>query len=433
MLRVCVFSALVPALCAAAPPRDEYLYLNSFFDVDGFAPGGRGPEGNLGGTGTSFPASGLPEGRTVQVHSTRFGKVTFLRPQTDGHKKNMIAADGQKIRVRTSKVFNTLFVLGTAHHGGHAGWVEFEFEGGEKGRGPLAFSDWYAVADFGEEEAFTARSPTGNAFGNKVRLFLQYTPIPRARKLRFITLPELPRVKITALTLGWRDGVEPIEPRRPDPVEPAPVAIFSEPAFPYSHAVRRIAPEALAEGFRRVGIPTALLNVEQLAEPRIFNSKSFPVLVHPYGRVFPHAAADALRRFRSEGGISVHTGPPFVVAAVKSPYGGWTYLRKSSRDTGKVTDFIDPGKPGYLGSGQAREGGGAPLEATDLLRSWGLGGIDWKDFRAHHGWTRAPFPFAIDRASVPTGAAWSSTCPSGSDPSISTILPFKVGWQQVEP
>ena len=76
---------------ASAAPRDDYLYLTSKFDTDGFAKTNRPGEGNFNGQGEIILVNGLPEGRTVTVRSARFGPVVFLRPGTEGDKKNMVA------------------------------------------------------------------------------------------------------------------------------------------------------------------------------------------------------------------------------------------------------------------------------------------------------------------------------------------------------
>lgn len=113
MLSFLVALALLGADEGSAP-ADEYLYLTSHFDTDGFAPRGA-KQGDLDGQGNAFPEDALPNARLMEIVSARLGTVRFLRPPLKADAKNLVTMRGQTIRVRTKRQFNVLLFLGAAH------------------------------------------------------------------------------------------------------------------------------------------------------------------------------------------------------------------------------------------------------------------------------------------------------------------------------
>jgi len=125
---------------APARPGDEYLYLFTYFDTDGFAPASSRQEGNLSGNHDSFDPSALPAGRRAAVETLRHGSVVFLMPKTEGEQKNLISCRGQKVPVRTRNTFNVLFVLGIGLSDDPEGWIGFEHEDGTTSRAPFGLT-----------------------------------------------------------------------------------------------------------------------------------------------------------------------------------------------------------------------------------------------------------------------------------------------------
>lgn len=391
------FSALASGAAAAEPAsppprRDEWQYLERLFTVDGFSSERPAPGRGFDGGQNAYRPDGLPGGDRLSVQSRRYGKVEFRRPPTDGDAPNFVPCEGQTIPVSTRRSFNVLFSLGAAHHGPQFGGIEFEFEDGTKGVGPIAFSDWYFEPVFGEETAFLLE-PVGNASepGGGVSIWLQRTPVPHVpggatvpsretgqsreseKRIVAIRLPVQPNLKIFALTLGWRDGVEPIAfppAEEGGKAEPGLVAIFGEPGFPHYGSSGDLTPERIRKAFVEAGIPAAVLGLEHLKDPRVFSVGAYPILVNPYGNSFPGDAEPSIRAYRKGGGAMVHVGTPLHHAVVRSPYGNWV-------DPGHDDRFLSHEGPLGLGIGGFRLVPALEIVAEPILEGWGLGGVDW--------------------------------------------------------
>jgi hypothetical protein len=385
-MKVLVLFAIVSGWAGAggaaqdAPPlrpaqRDEWQYLTSHFNIQGFA--GAPPEQNAGfdGNGNSFDASRL-KGDSLTVRSVRYGRVDFICPPLGKDENDMVACDGQVIKIRTKKLFNVVFFLGSAHNGDHFGWVELEFEDGSKATGPFGFSDWGFAPVLGEETAFEIPTlgPLSQQAPRISRLFLQRTPIPEARKLVSIRLPaNLPRAKILGLTLGWREGVTlPATPPRAPP-EAGLVAIFGEPLFPHTSVRGDLGPGRIRDAFVEKGIPAAVLDLQNLEDPKVLDAKAYAVLINPYGNNFPSAAAESIRAYRKSGGAMVHLSVPFTHPSMRSPYGNWI-------DQGHRMDFTTHDAPLGMGIGDYADATATELVAHEPLTSWGLKDVRWDRF-----------------------------------------------------
>jgi len=390
----------------ASSPTDEYLYLFSRFDTDGFAPRRSAGEGDFDGAGSTFPDEILPAGKKLEVLSPRHGKVVFLRPRTVSGAKNMMALRGQTIAVRTKNTFNVLLTLGAAHDVPTAaaartvnhGWVEFTFADGTRGRGPIGLSAWNREAAFAEEVAFAstftaARGPrvTGTrptvsrtrvaggatasgvrrlSNGTPIRLWVQRTPIPADRVVTSIRLPDLPHLKILGLTLAHRAEVSPRRAPRVSPPEPAAVAIFDAPGFPYSQSAESATPERVQDALEKVGITARRIGVEHLRDPGVFNVERFPVTVMPHGDSFPLSAVDAIRAYRKSAGAMVLSGAPFTRPVEDTPYGGW--LQRSPS-----TEFASSSGDRSLGVYPRSSVSRTRVWPSETLAAWGFGDLPW--------------------------------------------------------
>jgi len=108
----------------------------------------------------------------------------------------------------------------------------------------------------------------------------------------------------------------------------APIAIFSEPDFPYYIASPAVSPEFVQQGLKGAGIEATLVSADQFADPAVFHVKHYPVLAYVYGNAFPVAALENLRRFHTEKGC--------VVA-----FGGVPFCHPCVKEGGKWVDKID--------------------------------------------------------------------------------------------
>jgi hypothetical protein len=437
---------LALALAGADPvPGDETLYLNSYFDTDGFTSNEELPQLNIeeflrdlpgmAGPSGTFPASILPEGKRFEVLSGRFGSVSFLRPSTAPGDKNMISCRGQTIRVRTKKTFNLLLAVGAAQPPAlpdgelaspsrpvahRAGWVRLRFEDGSEASAPIGFSDWAGDAVYGEEPALEATNagmemafPDAIGGGDRrrksaiirdlnfamalgsgsSRLWLQRTPIPANKVLRSITLPDLPEAKIVAMTLVRRDGIRVPAIARRAPPEPALVAVFDELGFPSLTSHGGVEPEAVRAELERAGVEASLIGLDDLADATVFSAGRFPVLILPYGGALPVDAEANLRSFRKAGGAVVSWGVPFSTPVERTPYGAWL-ARDVAWDGNAVSSW---GIPNYAGSATTRFWPSAELE------SWGFKDLPWGDYSLRDDFG-ADRPFlAIPTGGIPSG------------------------------
>jgi hypothetical protein len=396
MIAPALLTAALLAQAPAAAPRDEYLYLTTFFEADGFASVSPATPGDFDGAGNAFPAELLGSEVRFEVKSARFGNIVFLRPPVEGDQKNVVVPRGQKIRVRSRNTFNAVFWLGAAHGGPADGWVEYAFEDGSSARVPIGLSDWQGLPVFREEAAFRSQRVAPRTSGARTRvtpvartgatsvsstaaasLRLQWTPIPGNKKLASITLPRMEGAGIVAITLGRRDGLAavPALPPPPEPAPgPAPVAIFREPGFPSFLGAASFSPEDLARDLKELGIESAFLRAEHLADLKVLVPERFPVLVQIYGNAFPAAAEEALRAYRKAGGAMVHCGVPFTRPARATSLGVWLVLGHSD------AHLVHDGERA-LGSGGFSTLAATKFSAADELSAWGLGGLPWGELR----------------------------------------------------
>lgn len=274
-------------VCAAE--GGEHRYLTTHFDTGGFASGAPAKDGDFDGRGNAFPAAQLAGKRTFEVRSERFGMLRFLLPDASGTAKNMVACRGQTIRVRSTRLFDSLFILGSAHHGEVLDRIEASFDDGSKAKSPFGLSDWHAALWRGEGAAFDfplARPGARSADGrSRIRIWLQHTPIPQRGNatLTAITLSSCPIDKVVALTPGTRDGVQPIAP---PPLEieslgEGDAAVFAGPGFPYEAPIRTLTPQAIRDVLAAAGIRAVLVSFDQLAGGALRAPKRFAHFVAP--------------------------------------------------------------------------------------------------------------------------------------------------------
>ena len=86
----------------------------------------------------------------------------------------------------------------------------------------------------------------------------------------------------------------------------ARIGILSQPDLPKIGAPSQ--PEHLAELLSQAGYEPVMLSADDLADPKKLDPKAMPVVVLPYGPVFPAEALDNWRRYLHEGGGFFSTG-----------------------------------------------------------------------------------------------------------------------------
>jgi hypothetical protein len=84
------------------------------------------------------------------------------------------------------------------------------------------------------------------------------------------------------------------------------VAVFRDAAAPLSRAAS--SPDLLVDTLARAGVAAAIVDAEDLGDPRRFGIRAFDVLVLPYGGAFPEPARENFLRFLRRGGGFVSMG-----------------------------------------------------------------------------------------------------------------------------
>ncbi len=404
MMALVLLVAVAAAGSAADAPSGDYqVPLEKHFTVDVFSEGAGATGSGFDGSDNWYAAKGLPKDAVLIVTSERYGATTFLRPPAEGETKNAVVCTGQRIEVQPEQVYTVLLSLGASHHGGFVDWIEFEFEDGTTGRGGLGFSDWRAPPDLFADEPVIAL-PVFNRAGTErgtSRLLLQRTPIPEKKRVRAIRLPDLPNLRIMALTFANRDGVVP--PRRPAKraVRPALVAVFGDPGFPYHFSRGSVEPEKIHDALLHAGIPAEILGVAHLKDPAVFSVSAYPVLVLAYGNTFPKDALANLQKYRKDGGGMIHLAVPSCHPCVYTPYSQWL-------SEGHQKDYLPHEGEKGLGTGGYTAATSTELVPEPMLAAWGLGEVDWRQFlpkgydiAPQYGW----FPQVIDPGTFPPSDA----------------------------
>jgi len=158
-----------------------------------------------------------------------------------------------------------------------------------------------------------------------------------------------------------------------------------------------ISAPALAAVMERCGLAAVVLGADELAEPGLLRPERYPVLVLPYGSIFPGTAAAGLEAYHAAGGCIVGVGCPCDRSGEYAEAGrrsAW-YVGATAESYG-AHDAIGTGLPASL------EGPCRVFHATaDPL---GLSYVGWSEMRA---WGPAGLDMhSLDPADVVRPIAW---------------------------
>ncbi len=195
LLHVCIASAAQPG---ARPARGLQVDLSTFFSNDGIATRDEPANGNLDGSGFSYPAEHLPAAGIVKI-----GGMTFSFPGSRSNEKNNIVAEGQRIDLPAGQYYAMSMLL-TSTYGAVSGEFTFHYDDGTTQSSRFDVADWYG-AGFGILIMPFRYTPTGGRDEHPVFLSVLRLGLNNRRNLVGITLPPAPegqrRLHIFALTL----------------------------------------------------------------------------------------------------------------------------------------------------------------------------------------------------------------------------------------
>ncbi|GAB2597256.1 hypothetical protein GCM10027168_32640 [Streptomyces capparidis] len=188
---------VVSATCEGAAgycPQD----LAAAYDTDGVAAAGARGEGDFDGTGASFPAESMPRPGTVLLDGR-----AYRAPETAGTARNFAAARGQTLPL-ARRAYSSLELLLSAHHGDATGTATVTYADGGTRQVTLSATDWAAGGPrLGEDTAVRAASrydAQGAPDGVAVSLWHLSVPLDREREAVSLTLPDLPTMKVYAVS-----------------------------------------------------------------------------------------------------------------------------------------------------------------------------------------------------------------------------------------
>jgi alpha-1,2-mannosidase, putative len=187
----------IPNLPEACQPSGEFCAQRLQYDVDGVATAEAKHQGNLDGKNWSFPAEQLPEPglRTI-------AGVDYLIPDTRGTAGNFHSLRGQYTYLTPGR-YSSLELLVTAVNGDYETEVTIGYTDGSTSTAPLRVTDWARPARFGEEtaiEASTRYNTNGTEDGRKVSIWHVSLPVDPAREAAWFTTPEMPNIKVFAVS-----------------------------------------------------------------------------------------------------------------------------------------------------------------------------------------------------------------------------------------
>lgn len=140
------------------------------------------------------------------------------------------------------------------------------------------------------------------------------------------------------------------------------VAVFSQPGFPFYMMSPMTSPRDIADGLRRAGLPTDLLDAGVLADPARFNARSYDALVLPYGNTYPREAFANMQAFHRGGGCLILSGIPFTHGVARLSAASWqaspswgegVRIVEDAHAGGRALEIANPGH-GWVGVNSPR-------------------------------------------------------------------------------
>jgi hypothetical protein len=199
--------------------RLQFIDLSRSFNINAFTSADARGGGDLDGTGTTLPEEILPPFSGTDIAASRFGlpssgvgldseKRISFRWGAHGEKaRNAVAAQGQRIPLaepHKGDIVRVVHLLVAVTSNNITGALQLEFEDNSRQYSSIPFSGWDQKPMFGEEIAYevpyTHRRGSDTP-GKPVKLFRIPLKVTEKRKLQALILPNLPGLKLLAVTL----------------------------------------------------------------------------------------------------------------------------------------------------------------------------------------------------------------------------------------
>ncbi|MCD6351000.1 MAG: hypothetical protein J7M26_02675, partial [Armatimonadetes bacterium] len=181
--------------------RSVPVDLTSYFNQDVFATADKPDDGDFDSDGVSYGAEIF---RGAQNGLLEWKGIPWRVPPTRPGTKNAVACQGQTIKL-PSVPASSLLLFGASAPGQHGGTGWLVFTDRSRQTLDITFSDWC----FGPlpEETIVARLPYRYRAGEgrttpETRIFARSYPIPEGKRPAALVLPDSPRTRLFAVTLG---------------------------------------------------------------------------------------------------------------------------------------------------------------------------------------------------------------------------------------
>ena len=134
---------------------------------------------------------------------------------------------------------------------------------------------------------------------------------------------------------------------------PAKIGVLSDPSLPKAGAPSD--PAYLAELLTNAGYEPVMLTASDLADPKLLDPSPMPVVVLPYGPVFPAEAVKNWKRYLHEGGSFFSTGGYAFDEALWHKDGQWqTWAELVAADPSYIVNGRFDGPDGWTVEGDKR-------------------------------------------------------------------------------
>ena len=190
------------------------LDLTTLYNASAFSYDTDRTTGDFDGKGGSFPAELIPpdaggtqsrwypSGYNLTRDAAADGRVSFLYPDKSPGAKNFFSAAGQTVDVPRG-YYSAMHILGASTEGEGSGELPLVFSDGSEKR-TLTLGNWGGEPNASETVALQTRHRHNHGGDDALalcRLFHQTIPLDPKRRLAAFLLPDMPGIKIVAITL----------------------------------------------------------------------------------------------------------------------------------------------------------------------------------------------------------------------------------------
>ncbi|SEG25317.1 hypothetical protein SAMN05444920_102350 [Nonomuraea solani] len=181
------------------PGRTTPVDLSAHFDNDGVSAHEAMTDGNVDGSGYTYPAEELPPAGPLAHEG-----LSFVFPAYGGGALNNVTGQGQRIDVPAG-TYAKVRLLGAGTSGGVSAALTATYTDGSTAQIPFVLPDWGGQPGAGTTEVLrcTHRHGQSGAHTLRVGLFETQAALDPAKQLRSLTLPQLsrPQLHLFALSL----------------------------------------------------------------------------------------------------------------------------------------------------------------------------------------------------------------------------------------